>query len=155
EIPLRRGLLKLDLMSKELGLVPQAQKVNLGKVERVEEITKTIPSAILAEVEEDPSGSQRTVYKMLCRSLKREKGRLEIEDATKFKYALLRLNPRRDVLRRIAPLLVDRPDCSYVFAAYLKKFPACREAADILLETLRRDPTYDAAAAHYIEAMDV
>lgn len=153
ETPLRRALLHLDLMSKSLGLVPQAQKINLGKVNTVEDITKTIPSAVLSQVR-GGSKPQQTLYRLFCGSIKKEKGRDEIIDVTAFKFSILRLNPRRDVLKRIAPLLIRRPDCSYWFAAYLKKFPASPEAANILLETLRRDPTYDAAAAHYIEAMD-
>ena len=71
-------------------------------------------------------------------------------DITEFKFSLLRMNLRRDVLKRIVALLVKRPDCSWVFAAYLKKFPNHPEAANILLEALRQDPTYDAAAANYI-----
>lgn len=154
-IPLRRALLKLDLISKELGLVPQAQKINLGKIDKIEEITKTIPSAIAQEVDKSISESQSQIREMLKNSLAREKGKLVIKDDTKFKYSILRINPRKDILRKIRSLLVDRPDCSYVLSHYLKQFPESKEAADILLEALQKDPTYDASAAHYIEAMDV
>jgi hypothetical protein len=153
--PLRRALLRLDLTSKRLGLVPQAQKINLGKVDRIEDITKTVPSAALWEVEGGGNKPQQTLYRMFCKSLKKENGEDTIIDVTAFRYSILRLNARRDILKRIAPLLIRRPDCSYWLAEYLKKFPGSAEAADILLETLRRDPTYDDAAAHYIEAMDV
>ena len=74
-------------------------------------------------------------------SMQKRSGRWEIIDTTKFKYTLLRLSPRRDVLKRIAPLLVDRPDLSWVLSAYLRKFEADVEAADILLDALRLDPT--------------
>ncbi len=52
-------------------------------------------------------------------------------------------------------MLVTRPDLAGNFSAYFKQFPNHRLAADFLLEALRRDPTYDFAAAAYIEAMDV
>ena len=155
EVPLKRALLTLDLISKNLGLVPQAQKINLGKIERVEDILKTILSEILEKVEGKAAGSQKTLYKMFCKSIQKEKQGYTITDTTTFKYSLKRMNPRRDVLKRIATMLNQRPDCSFVFAEYLKKFPASKEAADILLDTLHRDPTYDAVAANYIEAMDV
>ena len=48
-----------------------------------------------------------------------------------------------------------RPDLSWFFAHYFKKFPSDHEVADILLSALRSDPTYDASAANYIDAVDV
>jgi hypothetical protein len=55
---------------------------------------------------------------------------------------------------RIAPLLVRRPDLSWVLASYLRRFERRTDAADVLLAALKQDPTYDAAAANYIDAMD-
>jgi hypothetical protein len=51
--------------------------------------------------------------------------------------------------------LVQRPDCSWVLANYVKKFPKNVFAANVLLNALRSDPTYDAAASNYINAMDL
>ena len=157
EAPLRRALLKLDLASKELGLVPQAQKIEIRKVASLQEIQKTIPSAVASAAAMNPTSaqSQKELLAMFRRSLRRTGRQWIIDDITEFKFSLLRLNPRRDVLKRIETLLVKRPDCSWVFGAYLKKFPNDPDAANILLEALRQDPTYDAAAANYIEAMDV
>lgn len=155
EVLLRRALLKLDLMSKELGLVPQAQKISIGKVEHVEQLTKIIPSQVVAEIERAGKGSQKLVYAMFTKSLSRKNRVDKIVDDTKFAYSLMRLDPRRSVMLRIAPLLLKRPDLSFVFSAYLKRFPANKEAAEILLATLKSDPAYDNAAAHYIDAMDV
>jgi hypothetical protein len=157
EVPLRRALLKLDLASKERGLVPQAQKIELRQVTSLEEIHKTIPSAVASVAAMNPTSaqSQKELITMFRRSLRKEGKQWIIDDITKFKFSLLRLNPRRDVLKRVSTLLVKRPDCSWVFAAYLKKFPKDKAAADVLLDALRQDPTYDAAAANYIVAMDV
>jgi hypothetical protein len=86
--------------------------------------------------------------------MKKRNGEWGIVDHTQFKFALLRLGPRRDILRRTAIFLTKRPDLSWVLSAYFKKFPKDREASDHLLQALQRDPTYDAAAANYIDAMD-
>jgi hypothetical protein len=165
EVPIRRALLRLDLASKELGLVPQAQKIECRRVSDLSEVLKTIPSGLASagsgEGEEEDANakekelSQAELLKMFRTSLKRD-GRLSvIDDVTRFKFSLFRLSARRDVLRRIAPFLVKRPDLSWVLAAYLKRFPEDAEAANILLEALKRDPTYDASAANYIDAMDI
>lgn len=157
ETSARRALLRLDLASKELGLVPQAQKIQLSKVNSLEEIQKMIPSqaASAREIISDDTLSQKNLIRMLRESIRQEGEQCIIEDTSKFKFSLLRLNPRRTILKLIAPMLDIRPDCSWVFAAYLKKFPKDKAAADILLEALKMDPIYDYSAANYIEAMDI
>ena len=154
EAPLRRALLKLDLKCKELGLVPQAQKINLGKADSMEAITKSIPSMIVAKVEKNERGSQAELVKLLRGSIKKGNGIWTICNDTAFKFALGRLNPRLDVLRRIGPILAHRPDMSPIISQYLANFECSKEVADLLLDTLKRDPTYDAAAADYIRALD-
>ena len=158
EALIRRALLKLDLQSKELGLVPQAQKIECRRVDDLEEVLKTIPSAIAGAAGEEAGGtikSQADLVKLFRQSLKKTSKQWVVHDPTKFKFALHRMNPRRDVLRRITPLLNARPDLSWALSSYVKRFGQDDEAADILLSTLKRDPTYDASAANYIDAMDV
>jgi hypothetical protein len=157
EVPLRRALLGLDLRSKALGLVPQAQKIECRKVRSLREALKAIPSGLLSAVASGPAkkDTQRRLRSMFRRSLLRKGRGYIIGDVTGFRFALARLKPHRHVLRRIAPLLVKHPYCSGVLANYVRKFPRNRFAADILLNALRRDPTYDAVAADYISAMDV
>jgi len=78
-----------------------------------------------------------------------------IEKITRFKYALWRLRPRRDVLRRIGPLLIARPDLAGVLARYVARFGPDREAAGLLANALRQHPVFDAAAASFVDALDV
>jgi len=155
ETPLRRALLKLDMKSKELGLVPQAQKITVKKVASIEDVLKSIPSSVAAAGRDHKAASQRELTKMFRGSMTKKQNRWEITNDTDFKYSLLRLNPRRNVLHRIAPIMVHRPDLSWVMSMYIKKFPTDKEAADILLRILQHDPIYDYAAANYIDAMDV
>lgn len=156
---IRRALLKLDLQSKELGLVPQAQKIECRKVETIDDVLKNIPSAFAgsagADVENSKNVRPAELLKMFRQSIRKQSAQWIVQDATKFKFSLHRLSARKDVLKRIAPLLNLRPDLSWVLSSYLKKFERNRDAADILLTALKRDPTYDAAAANYIDAMDL
>jgi hypothetical protein len=159
ESQIRRALLKLDLQSKDLGLVPQAQKIVCRKVADIDEVLKNIPSPFAGSITDDGDESKKPkqddLLKMFRQSMKKESGQWVIQDNTQFKFSLNRLNARKDVLKRIAPFLNARPDLSWVLANYIKKFECDREAADTLLAALKRDPTYDAAAANYIDAMDI
>lgn len=157
EIPVRRALLRLDIASKHVGLVPQAQKIECRKVASLAELRKNVPSNVLSVKTSgsiSPSSHKR-IEKIFRASIAKECGIWIIKDATKFKFALFRMNASRPILRRLGQILPHRPDLSGAFATYLMKFPNDKEAADILLAALRRDPTYDASAAHYINAMDV
>lgn len=157
EVPVRRALLRLDIASKHLGLVPQAQKIECRKVANLDELRKNVPTNMLSLSPRGPitSSSQKRLERMFRASIAKEDGTWVIKDVTKFKFAIFRMNPVRAILRRVSQILPHRPDLSPYFASYLKKFPADKEAADILLAVLRRDPTYDSSAADYIEAMDV
>jgi len=157
EVPVRRALVKLDIASKELGLVPQAQKIECRRVAKLEELRKNIPShvAALGSTARVTAASQRRLERIFRRTLRKKDGRWTIADATKFKFSLFRMRPNPAILKRIAPLLYQRSDLSWVLASYLRRFPQDKQAADALLAALQRDPTYDASAANYIEAMDV
>lgn len=157
EVPVRRALVKLDIASKQLGLVPQAQKIECRRVAKLEDLRKNIPShvAALGTTMRVTAASQRRLERIFRRSLRKKDGRWTIADATKFKFSLFRMKPKTAILNRIAPLLHQRPDLSWVLSSYVRKFPQNKQAADALLAALKRDPTYDASAANYIEAMDV
>lgn len=157
EVPVRRALVKLDIASKQLGLVPQAQKIECRRVAKLEELRKNIPShvAALGTTMRVTVASQRRLERIFRRSLRKKDGRWTIADATKFKFSLFRMRPKPAILNRIVPLLHQRPDLSWVLSSYVRKFPKNKQAADALLAALQRDPTYDASAANYIESMDV
>lgn len=157
QVSIRRALVRLDLISKDLGLVPQAQKVVVREVKTVDNIAKIVPSGLLLGVSKSvaQSSTQKKLLKAFRSSLVREGRGWKVGDVTNFRFALHRLKPRRDVLRRIAPLLIKRPDLSWPLSDYLKKFKASKEAADALLSALRQNPVYDSAAMHYVEALDL
>ena len=157
EVPLRRALIRLDLESKCLGLVPQAQKIECRRVTRLRDLLKTLPSGLAGLQPKDQSKPipQNRLIQALTNSLKREGREWVIDDVTRFKFALNRLKPRRDVWRRISPFLMRRPDLSWTLANYAKKFPADAVAANALLKALKQDPAYDAAAANFIDAMNI
>lgn len=157
EVAVRRALLRLDLASKELGLVPQAQKINVRRVASLEEIQKTIPSALASVAATTALGGavQSQLLRMFRRSMRKEGKQWKIVDVTQFKFSLHRLGRRREILQRIGPLLNRHPDCCWALAAYFKKFPRDCAAAKILLKAIAEDPIFDLVAANYIDALDV
>jgi len=78
EVLLRHALLKLDLASKELGLVPQAQKIEVRKANSLEEIQKTVPSPIVSEDTKIKANnySQKELVSIFRKSLTKKKQRM-------------------------------------------------------------------------------
>jgi hypothetical protein len=76
----RRALVRLDLRSKTLGLVPQAQKIELRKVTDIDAELKDVPSSIAGPTLPRPPRSvskaaQRRLERLLRRALRRRGGR--------------------------------------------------------------------------------
>lgn len=157
EVPVRRALVSLDLKSKALGLVPQAEKIECRQITRLRDLYKTVPSGLLVT-----AGTERTqkpargeaLLKAVRRSISGRSKAIRVVDDTLFKFALYRSPPRKRLLRRIAPLFLSRPDLSWVLATYATKFGRDPPVARLLLNAVDRDPVFDAAAASYIRAMD-
>lgn len=158
--PVRRALLKLDLEAKHLGLVPQAQKIDVRIVRDIEAELKTIPSAIADAIGQTAQivrgeSKVRRLRRFFRTTLERKRGQLCVTNETHFRYALYRMPRRAAILRLITPLLHSRPDLSPVLSDYLSRFPNSRRAASTLYQTIKSDPVFDATAGDYVLALDV
>jgi len=157
EQPLRRALVQLDLLSKRLGLVPQAQKIAVRKVSDIGELISTVPSGVDAELREATvSGTtQRRLYRTFMDSQTKVGKAWTIHDITKFKFALLRMNADLRLIPRITGYLIAYPHLSWVLCTYLKKFGRNSVVAANLEKALNVNPVYDAVAANVLDALDV
>jgi len=155
----KRALIKLDLQSKNLGLVPQAQKIAIREVDDIKAELKSVPSAVVGAQgrrrgRRITKSTIRRLERLLRRSLAGLAGRVVVKDPTRFKFALYRLPRQSRVLKRIAPLFLARPDLSGVLAHYASSFGRNAQTAAILHKALKDDPVFDAAAGEYVDVLD-
>jgi hypothetical protein len=139
--------------------VPQAQKIEIRKVDEIDTELKDIPSSIAGQTSTRPPRSaskatRRRLEKLLKKALKRRGGQIVVEDETHFKFALNRLPPSMRTLRVVQPLLEARPDLSVVLSRYASNFSRKTKCAEVLHRALRRDPVFDAAAGDIVLALD-
>lgn len=155
----RRAILQLDLAVKRLGLVPQAQKVRCWRARAANEILRAVPSGLVSATTAPgrlpTAAGQRALLVAFRRCLVGRAPGTEVREGEEavLRFALWRLGARRDVLRRIEPLLVSRPDLSPALAGFISRFGRVPHAAEALARALRQDPVYDASAADYISAL--
>lgn len=154
----KRALISLDLRSKSLGLVPQAQKIILREVTNIKAEIKSVPSGLDTR-QRRRSGRRlspattRRLDRVLRRSIAGRGNNVTVKDPTKFKFALYRLPPRLRTLRRIKSLFQSRPDLSGVLSYYAATFVRSLECAEMLHRALKNDPVFDAAAGAYVDAL--
>jgi hypothetical protein len=150
--PIRRGLIRLDLSSKTMGLVPQAQKITAPrKVSSVSEIIKTLPSMFAAPTRS--SVSQQHLRRLFKGSVAYKAKKWRIENGTHFKFALNRMKPTKAVLRRLFAIAKEYPDYSATIAAYLLKFGIDSDVYDGALSLLAGGLVYDAANISFISVL--
>jgi Reverse transcriptase (RNA-dependent DNA polymerase) len=155
----RRALVRLDLRSKTLGLVPQEQKIELRKVTDIDAELQDVPGSIAGPTLPRPPRSvsratRRPFERFLRKALKRRGGQLDVKNETHVKLARNRLPPSIKTLRLVRPLLESRPDLSAVLSRYASHCSSKRKSAEILHGTLRGDPVFDAAAGDIVLALD-
>jgi hypothetical protein len=157
--PARRALLKLDLQAKRLGLVPQAQKIEVRRVTDINSELKTVPSSIAGATSPTrlhalSKSTIRRLTRLLRNSVGRRKGEIFVRKETHFKFALHRLPPSRRILRLVEPLIYSRPDLSTALAHFILRFTRDARVAALLHKALMSDPVFDAAAGEYVLALD-
>jgi hypothetical protein len=155
----RRALVRLDLRSKVLGLVPQAQKIDIRKVDDIDAELKDVPSSIAGQTSSRPPRSVsratwKRLEKLFKKALRRRRGQIVVDDETYFKFALNRLPPSMKILRLVRPLFETRPDLSGVLSRYASNFSRSTKCAEILHQALKGDPVFDAAAGDVVLALD-
>jgi hypothetical protein len=82
ESAVRRALLRLDIESKHVGLVPQAQKIECRKVADLDELRKNIPSSVLGLTKRGRASraSQRRLTTIFYASIAKKLGTWAVTD---------------------------------------------------------------------------
>jgi Reverse transcriptase (RNA-dependent DNA polymerase) len=116
EKSIRKRLILLDRISKEVGLFPQSSKIDIHKVRDIDAEIKTIsnpPEIIL----EPPHPDQKKIRRRIAQLTPR----LNINNETRFKYVLGRATPRADLSKRLLKILEREPHLYVPISHHLMK----------------------------------
>jgi len=134
EKELRRRLVELDLLSKEIGLFPQTGKIDIHEVRSISREIKSISNPP-EPVARKPAPDQERVRKRL-RELTY---RYEVENSTRFKYVLAAAAPNAELAKRLLKVLERQPHLYESVIRYLSRFEklsriVSRQCMDLLRE---------------------
>lgn len=150
EHDLRRLLVSLDLLSKDVGLFPQSVKISIHKVNNIEDELKTIsnpPEAAITHVFTD--------QEKLLKRIEELSPRYVIKNTTRFKYLLAHANPSAKLTKRLWRILEKRPEFYRSVCNYLRRYPKLpRVPSQKLLDLVKANKPYQAVHAEFISAAD-
>lgn len=158
--PLQAALVKLDLLSKRLGLIPQITK------ERILEITDIgnfVLSSTSGGVEEPPFAVLTDSIRARQRRIRRQfqmcfsrKGELKSsqEAARTIRFTLFNLRQDKRLLPRLRHLVYEHPEFSDPTNAYLRRFGEHDgDVANLLFGFLESEPLHDWHIARCLETL--
>lgn len=150
---LRHALVSLDRLSKDVGLFPQSGKIDIHRVQNIQDELKSISSPI-ETVLTGPVADQRGIQRRLAELAPHHTG-YRVSDPTRFKFLLAHAKPSLRILDRLWRVFEHAPHYYPQLSNYLQKFQALPDKhADKLLEQVQGQDLYPAIRASFIVAAD-
>ena len=151
ELPLRRALVGLDRLSKDVGLFPQSGKIDIHKVKRIEDELKSVSNPIEPALT-GPIPDQPALRRRIAELSPGAKG-YKVENPTKFKYLLARAAPSSPLVDRLWRIYGKAPHFYPQVARYLAKFKTLpARHSTTLVRTIEAQELYPAIRAELIDA---
>lgn len=150
ELDLRRMLIKLDLLSKDIGLFPQTSKIEIQKVSDIEKELKSVSCP-----PEDAIKLKVVDQKKLRLRIKTLSKGFKITNLTRFKFLLAHATPHSTITNRIWHIYRKHLELYPIIVRYLQrytKFP--QSVSREILKRLKEAPIYPAVTAAFIETIN-
>jgi hypothetical protein len=154
EIDLRRILVRLDTLSKDIGLFPQASKIDIHLVTDINAELKTVSNPTEAAVRGQVV-DQRRLAKRIAQLTPRLTPTVQITNETRFKYLLAHAIPSTRLNSRMLKISVKRPDLVPNVARYFRRYGTLpRSVAKELISRVRNEQLYEYVSADWVEVLD-
>ena len=150
EHTLRRLLVRLDEMSKDIGLFPQSGKIAIHRITSIDAELKSISNPPETAIKR-----HFTDQKKLIERIKELTPRFRIANPTRFKYPLAHATPSAVLTARLWRILEHHPEIYRSVCSYLKRYKKLpRVAGTKLIEIIKSSGLYPAVSAEFVGAAD-
>ena len=149
ELDLRQKLIALDIRSKEIGLFPQTSKINIHKINNIEDEIKSVSRP--PEPSVGVFGNQLLLRKRILEITRG--GNVDALASTRFKFLMGSLDPHHTLNDRLLKVLENQPEFSEHITKYFsryKKLPA--KTARKILEILNGEELYHSVHGELLRA---
>ena len=150
ERDLRQSLVKLDLLSKDIGLFPQASKISIHKVSKIEDELKSISHPTEMSIRQKNVDQVRLKARIVELT-----PRFRISNPTRFKYLLAHAVPEAHLTARIWRIFENHPEFYATLARYLGRYwKIPHKAAQQLIREIQVQELYPAVRNALLSAAD-
>jgi hypothetical protein len=150
-------LIRLDTLSEDIGLFPQAGKINIHEIENIEGELKSvsIPYEKASEDDHDQEEYIRGDQMGLRREIINLSPRFKVDDDSRFKFLLSRTDPSSSLNMRLLRITISRPDLIPNVMRYLRKYDRLPvKVAEDLIDRITKEPLYENTTAEIIATLD-
>ena len=150
EHDLRRLLVLLDLLSKDVGLFPQSGKISIHRVSSIEDELKTVSNPPELAISRQFVDQQKLLARIVAFT-----PRHRITNPTRFKYLLAHAATSAKLTARLWRVLENHPEMYRSVCNYLRRYPKLpRVPAEKLVQQIRTNTLYQSVRAEFIGAAD-
>lgn len=150
EHDLRRLLVSLDLMSKDVGLFPQSGKISIHRVHNIEDELKSVSNPPEAAIK-----NKKVDQRRLFARIKELTPRYRISNPTRFKYLLVHAQPGAELTARLWKILEHHPEIYRSVCNYLRRYSRLPKVpASKLIELVKASTLYQSVRAEFISTAD-
>lgn len=149
EYGLRAALIRLDHLSKDIGLFPQSSKISIHRVADIRTELKSISQPIETVVKLTSVDQNRLFKRLVALS-----PRYRIEDTTRFKYLLGHATPHARLTDRLWGILDRSPELYDPAARYLARATKLsRRTSRDVVDRIVKEKLYPAVAASFLRSI--
>jgi hypothetical protein len=153
EVDLRRMLVRLDRLSKDVGLFPQASKIDIHRVTDINKELKSISQPTEAAVR-GTTVDQVKLSNRLVKLSPRLSPTVRIENETRFKYLLAHAIPSARLNSRMLTISAGRPDLVPSIGRYFTRYKLLpRRVSRELALRVSRNELYENVTATWLSVL--
>ena len=146
---LRRMLVRLDQLSKDIGLFPQSSKISIHKIKNIDDELKSISQP----TERSISGKvvdQKKLYKRLVALT--PPPHYKVKNPTRFKYLLAHASPNSKLTNRLWRIYKKAPEYYTNIARYLERYKTFpRKTSEYLINEIQSHTLYHSINAAFVK----
>lgn len=149
---LRRMVTWLDYLSKEVGLFPQASKLEIREVTDIDDELKSVSQPYEDLYDEDCGNFDQ---RLLRRRLKELSPRNRVTESTEFKFLLGRAIPSSEINDRLWKVLENHPELYVSVLRYFQRYDRLpKKSGERLIAALRTKPRFSAVVAELLRTSE-
>jgi len=148
ETEIRRAVVQLDTLCRDIGLVPHGDKTSIFRLKRALDIKDHVPPLEQYATAAGRGGlAPKRALRLLRESLDPQRRR--VADKTTFRYTMFRAAPSPAILKAALRLWQSHPEQTDAITAYLEAYAHSNEVVNYCIASIRAGSPYAAVRAEH------